>query len=83
MIKNYIRIAFRNLWKQKGFSVINIAGLALGLCCSLLILLWVQDERAVDAFHKNGDNLYYVYERNYLGEKSNHGTGPRDHWPKN
>jgi putative ABC transport system permease protein len=69
MIKNYIRIAFRNLWKQKGFSAINIAGLALGLCCSLLILLWVQDERAVDAFHKNGDNLYYVYERNHLGGK--------------
>ena len=42
MIKNYIRIAFRNLWKQKGFSAINIAGLALGMACSLLILLWVQ-----------------------------------------
>src|SRR5579862_4449151 len=69
MLKNYIKIAFRNLWKQKGFSAINIAGLALGLACSLLILLWVRDERGVDAFHENGKNLYYVYERNTLGGK--------------
>ena len=69
MIKNYLQIAFRNLWKHKGFSAINIAGLALGMACSLLILLWVQDERSVDAFHKNGKDLYYVYERNTLGGK--------------
>jgi putative ABC transport system permease protein len=70
MIKNYLRIAFRNLWKHKGFSAINIAGLALGMSCSLLILLWVQDERGVDAFHENGKNLYYVYERNIIGKKT-------------
>ena len=69
MIRNYLKIAFRNLWKQKGFSAINIAGLALGMTCSLLILLWVQDERGVDAFHQNGKDLYYVYERNTLGGK--------------
>jgi putative ABC transport system permease protein len=70
MLKNYIKIAFRNLWKNKGFSGINIAGLALGMACSLLILLWVQDERGTDAFHANGKNLYYIYERNYLGGKT-------------
>jgi putative ABC transport system permease protein len=69
MLKNYIKIAFRNLWKHKGFSSINIVGLAMGMACSLLILLWVQDERGVDAFHKNGKDLYYVYERNKLGGK--------------
>ena len=69
MIKNYIKIAFRNLWKQKGFSAINILGLSLGMACSLLILLWVKDEKSVDAFHKNGKNLYYIYERNHLGGK--------------
>ena len=69
MLKNYIKIAFRNLWKQKGFSAINIVGLAMGLACSLLILLWVEDERGVDAFHQNGKDLYYVYERNNLGGK--------------
>jgi putative ABC transport system permease protein len=69
MLKNYIKIAFRNLWKHKGFSAINMAGLALGMACSLLILLWVRDERGIDAFHQNGKNLYYIYERNTLGGK--------------
>src|SRR5664279_47416 len=69
MIKNYVIIAFRNLWKQKGFSAINILGLALGMACSLLIFLWVRDEKSVDAFHQNGKNLYYIYERNHLGGK--------------
>lgn len=49
--------------------MINLAGLALGMACSLLIFLWVQDERGVDTFHRNGDRLYYVYERNYMGGK--------------
>src|ERR1700759_4402941 len=69
MVKNYLIIAFRNLWKQKGFPAINIMGLSLGMACSLLILLWVRDEKSVDAFHQNGKNLYYVYERNHLGGK--------------
>src|SRR5450631_3309043 len=69
MIKNYVKIAFRNLWKNKGFTLINITGLSLGMACSLLILLWVQDERGIDAFHQNSNNLYYIYERNHLGGK--------------
>jgi putative ABC transport system permease protein len=69
MIRNFVLVAVRNLRKNKGFSFINITGLALGLTCSLLIFLWVQDERGVDAFHKNGKNLYYIYERNKLGGK--------------
>ncbi len=69
MLKNYFKTALRSLWKQKGFSSINLIGLALGMACSLLILLWVQDERSVDAFHKHSDQLYYVYEKNYMGGK--------------
>jgi hypothetical protein len=69
MIKSYFKIAIRNLWKQWGFSAINIAGLALGMACSLMILLWVKDERGVDTFHQNGKDLYYIYERNTLGGK--------------
>ncbi|GAA0523525.1 ABC transporter permease [Chitinophaga japonensis] len=65
MIKNYCKIAWRNLVRNKAFSVINISGLALGLACSLLIMLWVQDERRVDGFHANGKLLYQVYERSY------------------
>ena len=63
MIKNYFKITWRNLSRNKAFSAINIAGLALGMTCSLLIMLWVKDEQSVDAFHKNGRWLYQVYER--------------------
>ncbi len=69
MFKNYVRIAIRQFWKNKNFSVINILGLALGMSCSLLIFLWVQDEKSVDAFHKNGNRLYRVYERNFADGK--------------
>ncbi len=69
MIKNYFLVAVRNLWKNKAFSLINILGLALGIACSILILLWVQDERSVDAFHKNGAQLYSIYERQYYDGK--------------
>ncbi len=69
MIKNYFKVAWRNLIGNKAFSAINIWGLALGLACSLLIMLWVNDERSVDHFHKNGKQLYQVYERHYYDGK--------------
>jgi len=69
MFKNYFKIAWRNFIKDKAFSAINISGLALGLACSLLIMLWVQDERSVDGFHANGKHLYQVYERQYYDGK--------------
>ena len=69
MIKNYFKIAWRNLIRNKAFSTINILGLALGMACSLLIMLWVIDEHSVDAFHVNGQRLYQVYERNYFDGK--------------
>jgi len=69
MLKNYFKIAWRNLVRNKAFSAINILGLALGMACSLLIMLWVQDERSVDAFHANGKYLYQVYERQYYDGK--------------
>ncbi len=69
MIKSYLKIAWRNLIRNKAFSVINILGLALGMACSLLIMLWIQDERSVDGFHANGKQLYQVYERNYYDGK--------------
>jgi len=70
MIKNYLKTAWRNLWKNKAFSVINILGLALGLACSLFIFLWVQDEVQMDAFHKNGKQLYVIIHRAYYDHKS-------------
>ncbi|MEP7144036.1 MAG: ABC transporter permease [Ferruginibacter sp.] len=69
MLKNYFKIAWRNLVRNKAFSAINILGLALGMACSLLIILWIQDERSVDGFHANGKQLYQVYERWYYDGK--------------
>lgn len=58
MFQNYFKIAVRNIKKHKVFSFINITGLALGMACCFLILLWVQDELSYDKFHKNAENLY-------------------------
>ncbi|WP_439695751.1 ABC transporter permease [Mucilaginibacter sp. AW1-7] len=69
MIKNYLKIAWRNIVKNKAHSFINIAGLSVGLACSLLILLWVQNELNIDAYHQNGDRLYKVYEQEYYDHK--------------
>jgi putative ABC transport system permease protein len=69
MLQNYFITAWRNLVRNMAFSVINISGLALGMACSLLIILWVQDERSVDNFHQNGSNLFQVYERNFYDGK--------------
>ena len=62
MIKNYFKIALRNLWKNKTYSFINILGLNLGLVCFLLIALYVFDELTYDRFHKNASNIYRVVE---------------------
>jgi ABC-type antimicrobial peptide transport system permease subunit len=69
MLQNYFKIAWRNLQKNKGFSFINILGLALGIACSVLIFLWVTDERSVDAFHKNKAQLYTLYETQFYDGK--------------
>lgn len=60
MLKNYFKIATRNIRRHRGYSFINIAGLAIGMACTLLILLWIQDELAYDRFHEKGDNIYRI-----------------------
>ena len=65
MIKNYLKTAWRNLLNNKMFSLINISGLALGMTCSLLIMLWLKDETRKDKFHANGRRLYRVMENQY------------------
>ena len=52
MFNNYIKIAFRNFKKQKGFSFINIVGLGVGIACCVLIFLWIQNQMSYDKFHK-------------------------------
>ncbi len=61
MVKNYFKTAWRNLVRGKSFSIINIAGLAIGMAGAILILLWLQNEISFDKFHPNKDNLYEVY----------------------
>ncbi|UCE21723.1 MAG: ABC transporter permease, partial [Candidatus Aminicenantes bacterium] len=62
MLKNYLKIAFRNIKRHKGYSFINIVGLAIGMACCILILLWVQDELSYDRFHENADDIYRVLQ---------------------
>jgi len=63
MIKNFFKIAFRNLSRSKGFSFINIAGLAVGMASALLIFLWIQNELSYDQFHAKKDRIYQAYNR--------------------
>ncbi len=60
MLRNYIKIAWRNLLKNKGYSSINILGLAIGLACCLLIVLYIQDELSFDHYHEKKDRIYRV-----------------------
>ncbi len=60
MFKNYLKIAFRNIKRHKGYSFINIAGLSVGLTCCILILLYVKYELSYDKYHENADNIYRV-----------------------
>ncbi|MGD9158244.1 MAG: ABC transporter permease [Desulfobacteraceae bacterium] len=60
MITNYIKTAFINIIRHRIYSLINIFGLAIGMACTIMIMLWVQDEVSYDKFHKNYNNLYRV-----------------------
>jgi putative ABC transport system permease protein len=74
MIRTYFKLAYRNLIKDKAYSIINISGLAVGLAASILILLWVQNELSYDKFHKNADQIYRVTLDE--GDSKNAGTAP-------
>ena len=60
MLLNYLKIAVRNLKKYKGFSLINVTGLMVGMACCILITMFVLDELSFDRFHENADNIYRV-----------------------
>ncbi|MCE6992422.1 ABC transporter permease [Dyadobacter sp. CY323] len=62
MLKNYLKIACRSLAKNKGYSAINIGGLALGMSVAMLIGLWIQDELSYDKYHKNYDRVAQVWQ---------------------
>jgi len=66
MIKNYFKIAYRNLLRNKSFSIINISGLAIGMASAILILLWIQNEISYDRFHANDRRLYEIYSNDTI-----------------
>ena len=60
MISNYLKVALRNLLKHKAYTFINVVGLAIGLACCVLILLYVKDEVSYDRYHTKADRIYRV-----------------------
>ena len=74
MFASYLKIAFRNIKKHKGYSFINIAGLAIGLACCILILLYIQFETSWDNYHKDSDRIFRIavdVKNNHFGNSSN------------
>jgi ABC-type antimicrobial peptide transport system permease subunit len=77
MLRNYFKIAFRNLTKNKGYTFINIAGLATGMAVALLIGLWIWDELTFNHYHKNYDRIAQVWQNNiYNGTKQSQTANP-------
>jgi ABC-type antimicrobial peptide transport system permease subunit len=62
MLRNFLKTAWRNIVRHKGNTAINVIGLALGMTCCLFIFLWVKDEKSIDNFHLNGENIFTVYQ---------------------
>lgn len=76
MLRNFLKITWRNLVSNKGFSIINIVGLTLGFSFALLIGLWVQDEWSYNRFHNDLDQLYRVKTHLHWGSTSTSGNTP-------
>lgn len=69
MIRNYIKIAWRNLLRNKSFSILNIAGLSIGIAATTLILLWIIYELNFDQFHEKKDRIFEVYNKAEIGNE--------------
>ena len=69
MLQILTKTAWRNLIIQKGYTIVNIIGLALGMACCILILLLIQDELSYDKFHQNADNLYRLISEAHISDK--------------
>ncbi len=78
MIRNYFKIAWRNIIRSKSFAVLNIVGLSIGMACSILILLWVQNEVTYDKFHRDSERTYrfIVGAGDFKTAVSSAGMGP-------
>jgi len=77
MLKNYFKIAWRNLIKNKGYSAINIGGLAVGMAVAMLIAFWIYDELSYNKFHKNYDRIAQVMQnQTFNGNKGTQSSIP-------
>ena len=70
MIKNYIKIAWRNIWNNKGYTFLNIFGLAIGITCAALILLWIDDEISYNDYFEDYENIYTIKNTQTYGEET-------------
>ncbi|PWT98470.1 MAG: ABC transporter permease, partial [Bacteroidetes bacterium] len=78
MVKNFFKVAYRNLMRNKFFSLINITGLAIGMACAILILLWIQNEVSYDQFHPHKDRIYEAWNRAvFSGKLESWATTPK------
>ena len=78
MLKNFFKIAYRNFIRNKGFSAINIIGLAIGMASAMLILLWINNEVSYDQFHEKKDRIYEAWNRaEFSGELNCWNTTPK------
>ncbi len=69
MLNNFVKVAFRNILKRKGYSIINIAGLSVGIAAFLLIMLFVQGELGYDRFHRKADQIYRIGLKFHMGSQ--------------
>ena len=60
MFGNFLKVAFRNIWRSKSISIINIFGLAVGMAVCIMVLFWMQDEFSFDKFNQNFENIYRI-----------------------
>ncbi len=70
MFKNYFKTAWRNLWRNKSFSLINLSGLAIGMAAAILIFLWIQNEMSYDRWYKKAGRIYQVFNRETTNGKA-------------
>ena len=69
MFKSYLKLAWRNIWRNKAFSITNLSGLTIGMTCTMLIFLWVKDELNWNKFHTDHQNIYQLMvNRDFNGE---------------
>ena len=83
MIKNYLKIAWRNLIRNKTFSIINVVGLSVGMTCCMLLLLYIRSELTYDKHHEHVDNLYMLSLKSVVGQSAGRefGTSPAPYGP--